>query len=87
MGTPQTVKKVWNGETYYYERTPRYDPKTQNTAYRYRYLGKDIDGKVDKVRITLPRRSYIYGPFLPLVRFNDTLHLSDILASLEGRKR
>ena len=49
IGSPQTVKKVKNGATYYYERTPRYDPKTKNTAYQYKYLGKDIDGKVGRV--------------------------------------
>ncbi len=87
MGSPQTVKKVKNGATYYYERTPKYDPKTRNTSYKYRYLGKDMDGKIGKVRVTLPRRSYIYGSFLPLIRVMDTLHLSDILTPLAGKKR
>lgn len=35
MGPPQTVKKVKNGATYYYERIPGYDSKTKNTAYKY----------------------------------------------------
>ena len=87
MGSPQTIKKVRNGATYYYERTPRYDPKTKNTVYKYRYLGKDMDGKVGRVRITLPRRSYIYGPFLPLVKIIDSLHIGEILSSLTGKKR
>ncbi len=75
MGSPQTVKKVKNGSTYYYERTPGYDPKTKNTAYKYRYVGKEMYGKVGRVRITLPRRSYIYGPFLPLVKIMDSLRM------------
>jgi hypothetical protein len=87
MGSPQTVKKVRNGKTYYYQRTPRYEPKTRNTSYKYRYLGNNMDGKLGKVRITLPRRSYIYGSFLPLIRFKDSMHLSEILSSLVGKKR
>lgn len=54
MGSPQTVKKVKNGATYYYEGIPWYDSKTKNTAYKYRPLGKDIAGKICRVRITLP---------------------------------
>ena len=59
MGSPQTVKKVRNGATYYYERTPRYDPKTKNTVYKYRYLGKDMDGDMDgKVGREIPKQKY-----------------------------
>ena len=42
MGSPQTVKKVRNGATYYYERTPRYDPKTKNTVYKYTHVNSQV---------------------------------------------
>ena len=87
MGSPQTVKKVKNGTTYYYERIPGYDSKAKNTAYKYRYLGKDINGKIGRVRITLPGRGYIYGSFLLLVKIMDSLHMGEILSSITGKKR
>ena len=46
-----------------------------------------MDGKVGRVRITLPRRSYIYGPFLPPVKIMDSLHIGEILSSITGKKR
>ncbi len=41
MGLPQTVKKVKNGATYYYERTPWYDSKT-----RTRNINTDISERI-----------------------------------------
>jgi transposase len=66
-GKPQRIRKNVRGTVYVYERTPYYDSKTKNTKYHYRYAGKETGGEVKKVRSLLPRRSLIYGPFIPLL--------------------
>ncbi len=50
----QKVRKSANGVAFDYERTPYYDPKIRNTKYHYRYVGKDLDGEVRKVRSVFP---------------------------------
>lgn len=66
-GKTQRIMKERNGRTYVYERTPYYDPIIKNTKYRYRYIGKYVDGKVTTVRSVLPRASIVYGPFIPML--------------------
>ncbi|MGC8563034.1 MAG: hypothetical protein ACP5NO_07595 [Thermoplasmata archaeon] len=66
-GKTQRIMKERNGRTYVYERTPYYDPVIRNTKYRYRYIGKYVDGKVTMVRSVLPRASIVYGPFIPML--------------------
>ena len=68
-----------NGAVYIYDRTPYYDSTTKNTKYHYRYAGKEIGKEVKKVRSTLPRRSLIYGPFIPLMEIVRELGLQDML--------
>lgn len=75
----QIVKKTVNGRIYVYERTPYYDRTLKNTKYRYRYLGKEIDGETRRIRSILPRRSLIYGPFIPLMGIADGIGLMDML--------
>jgi hypothetical protein len=79
MGKPQKISKVVNGIVYYYERTPYYDPALKNTKYHYKYIGKMVDGKISKVRSTLPKASYIYGPFIPLLKIVKDLQIDTIL--------
>ena len=66
-GKTQRIMKERNGRTYVYERTPHYDPIIKNTKYRYRYIGKYVDGKITTVRSVLPRASIVYGPFIPML--------------------
>ena len=68
-----------NGAVYIYDRTPYYDPSTKNTKYHYRYAGKEIGDEVKKVRSTLPKRSLIYGPFIPLLEIVRELGLQEML--------
>lgn len=77
----QTVKKTVNGQIYVYERTPYYDSTLKNTKYHYKYVGKEIDGETKRVRSILPRRSLIYGPFIPLLKIAESYGLMDMLKS------
>ncbi|MGC8725540.1 MAG: IS1634 family transposase, partial [Thermoplasmata archaeon] len=79
MSKPQKISKTVKKNSYYYERTPYYDPVIKNTKYHYKYIGKMIDGKISKVRSTLPKASYIYGPFIPLLKIVKDLQLDQIL--------
>ena len=53
-----------NGSQYVYEVTPYVDQATGKVRQRSKYLGKKVDGKVEKVRMALPRRSFDYGDVL-----------------------
>jgi len=68
-----------NGAIYVYDRTPYYDPATRNTKYHYAYVGKESGGEVRKVRSVLPRRSLMYGPFVPLMDIVKAYGLRDLL--------
>lgn len=58
--------KVINGNEYWYEITPYKDKKTNKIRQKSRYLGKNLDGKPEKVRQPSFRNVYAYGEFLPL---------------------
>ncbi len=75
----QIVKKTVNGQIYVYERTPYYDKSLKNTKYHYRYVGKEINGETKKIRSILPKRSLIYGPFIPLMKITESMGLKDML--------
>ena len=80
MGKVQRVRqKKRNGMVYVYDRTPYYDPSIKNTKYHYSYVGKEDNEEVKRVRSTLPKRSLIYGPFIPLLLIIQELGLQDIL--------
>ena len=68
-----------NGSVYIYDRTPYYDPSLKNTKYHYSYVGKEIGGEVKRVRSVLPKRSLIYGPFIPLMEIVRELGLNEML--------
>ncbi|MHB1440289.1 MAG: IS1634 family transposase [Cuniculiplasma sp.] len=80
-GKVQRIRKPVKGEIYVYDRTPYYDPVTRNTKYHYRYVGKETGGEIRKVRSVLPRRSLIYGPFIPILAITDQIGLHDMLKS------
>ena len=65
QGKGKIRKKRINGNEYYYEMTPYYDNETRNTKYHSKYLGKNRDGEIKKVRSVFPRTSYRYGEFVP----------------------
>ena len=75
-------KKMINGQWYWYEITPYYDPKIKRTRHKSKYLGKDVDGKPVKVRSKLPRTVYSYGEFLPLFAIAEELDLYDLLGGI-----
>ena len=75
----QIVKKPVNGRIYVYERTPYYDKTIKNTKYHYKYIGTEINGKTKRIRSTLPRRSLIYGPFIPLLKITESIGLMEML--------
>jgi transposase len=77
----QRIRQNVKGEVYVYKRTPYYDPTIRNTKYHYRYLGKETGGEVRKVRSVLPKRSLIYGPFIPVLGIVDQIGLLDMLKS------
>ncbi len=75
----QIVRKTVEGKTYVYERTPYYDKTLKNTKYHYRYVGKEINGETKRIRSILPRRSLIYGPFIPIMKIVDAYSIKDML--------
>ena len=75
----QIVKKPVNGHIYMYKRTPYYDSKIKNTKYHYRYIGTEINGRTKRIRSILPRRSLIYGPFIPLLKITESIGLMEML--------
>ena len=79
QGKGKIRKKRINGNEYYYEMTPYYDKETRNTKYHSKYLGKNRDGEIKKVRNVFPRTSYRYGEFVPLIDVIEKFHLKDIL--------
>ena len=80
-GKVQKIRKTVNGSVYVYERIPYYDPVIRNTKYHYKYAGKEDKGEVKKVRSVLPRRSLIYGPFIPIMDIVKQLNIQDMLKS------
>ncbi|MGC8645293.1 MAG: hypothetical protein ACP5UO_03375, partial [Thermoplasmata archaeon] len=77
--TKQIVRRPVNGHIYVYERTPYYDKGIRNTKYHYRYIGTEINGEIKKIRSILPRRSLIYGPFIPLLRITESIGIKEML--------
>lgn len=60
--------KIINGIEYVYEITPYYDPATKKVRQKSRYIGKDQDGKITKVREKKMTDVFSYGEFLPLMK-------------------
>ena len=58
--------KIINGIEYVYEITPYYDPDTKKVRQKSRYIGKDQDGKIVKVREKKLKDIFSYGEFLPI---------------------
>lgn len=78
--------KVINGVEYLYEITPYYDPKTKKTKQKSKYLGKKVGGKPVRVRQKLPKMSYNYGEFVPLLPIIQGLRMEEILGSFLPEK-
>ena len=72
------VKKI-NGIPYLYEITPYYDPETKKNKQHSRYLGKLVEGKAVKVRSRLPRSTYSYGEFIPVIHVLREQRIEEIL--------
>lgn len=79
MGKVQRIRKTVSGVTYVYERTPYYDPAIKNTKYHYKYVGRETGGEVKKVRSVIPRRSLVYGPFIPVLSIVESFGIKEIL--------
>jgi transposase len=83
------VKRI-NGIEYLYEDTPYYDREKKQIRHRSRYLGKNVDGrpvKKDKVTIKMPRNTYHYGEFLPLLDSVEKLGIGELLAGYLGEEQ
>lgn len=74
-----TRVKIINGQEYLYEITPYYDPNSKKNRQRSKYLGKNVDGKPVKMRRSMPRNTYHYGEFIPLLDTVKTLKIIEIL--------
>ena len=79
MGKNQTIEKKVGENTYVYERESYYNSRIKNTSYRYRYVGKKEGGETRRIRSTLPRRSPIHGPFIPLLGISKSLGIEELL--------
>ena len=77
--------KVINGIEYWYEITPYKDPKANKVKQRSRYLGKNIDGKPERIRQVTFRNIYSYGEFLPLEKILEDFDLSGFLEESFGK--
>lgn len=77
------IKNI-KGHEYVYEITPYYDPVTQNSRQKSRYLGKNVEGVPVKVRgaAYTPKKILSYGEFLPLKKIIGTLGIDQILSTL-----
>ncbi|MDD3007185.1 MAG: IS1634 family transposase [Candidatus Pacebacteria bacterium] len=81
--------KIINGQEYLYEITYYYDPASKRTRQRSRYLGKSVDGEPVRVRDAnrVPRLTFAYGEYLPLLAILDALRLDTLLSEhLPGTK-
>jgi hypothetical protein len=83
--------KTINGNEYWYEDLPYYDREKKQIRHRSKYLGKNVDGMVVKMRSdissTLPRSSYNWGEFIPLLSTIEELHIDDHLNLLNERDK
>lgn len=75
------IKKL-HGQDYAYEVTPYYDKEKKQIRQRSKYLGKYEDGKIKRMRVTLPRSAYDYGEFLPLLKICKEVHIEPTLKIL-----
>ena len=75
--------KERGGHQYAYEITPYYDPGTKNTKHKSKYLGKVVEGEIIPPRpYKPPKYSFDYGAFLPFMKVQEELAVSDILRSI-----
>lgn len=77
--------KIINGIQYVYEITPYYDPVTKKVRQKSRYLGKDQDGKITKVREKKLRDVFSYGEFLPVEQIIRHYQLDKFLTKELGK--
>lgn len=71
-----------HGSQYVYEVTPYRDPGSGKVRQKSKYLGKKVDGKVEKARLNLPKRSYDYGDVLLAYHAVRDLHLDEELGNM-----
>jgi transposase len=77
--------KTINGIEYVYEITPYYDPETKKVRQRSRYVGKNQDGKVSKVREKKLKDVFSYGEFLVVEQIIQNYKLDKFLAKELGK--
>lgn len=77
--------KIINGIEYMYEITPWYDPATKKVRQKSRYLGKDQDGKIIRVREKKLKDVFSYGEFLPLEQIIRHYQLDKFLVKELGK--
>ncbi|MCX6697088.1 MAG: IS1634 family transposase [Methanoregula sp.] len=83
------IKKI-NGIEYWYEDTPYYDREKKQIRHKSKYLGKNIDNKIVRVRdekmipatqaiSSAPSDAYTYGNLIILQKITQDLSILDIL--------
>jgi transposase len=78
-------KKIINGIEYMYEITPYYDPKIKKVRQKSTYIGKCIDGKVQRVREKVVKEVFSYGEFLPVEKIISGYKIDKFLAKELGK--
>jgi len=77
--------KIINGIEYVYEITPYYDPETKRVRQKSRYVGKNQDGKIVKVREKKVKDVFSYGEFLPIEQIIRNYKLDKFLSKELGK--
>jgi len=78
-------KKIINGIEYMYEITPYYDSKTKKVRQKSTYIGKCVDGKVQRMREKLVKDVFSYGEFLPIEKIISHYKIDKFLTNELGR--
>ena len=76
---PFTRVKIIKGHEYIYEITPYYDSVSKIIKQKSKYLGKSVNGKPVRKTPNLPRNTYHYGEFIPLLDTVEKLKIEETL--------
>jgi len=79
-------KKIINGQEYVYEVTSTYDPVTKKVKQKNKYLGKEVDGKIVKIRQKNPKAVLSYGEFLPVSSLVEHYGILEVLTKKISRE-
>jgi transposase len=84
---PFNRPKIIHGIEYMYEITPYYDPKTKKVRQKSRYIGKNQDGTIKKVREYKLKDVFSYGEFLPVQKIITQYKIDKFLTHELGKRQ